>query len=99
MQTFKTYTQIVFFLAEMEIQTDLCFEDMQEIYDIMREDTYSNGIGMSVCVIVVCTYRYVITLDLCSKYDMLGHYFRFMAQILSNMTVAMHTTVVLYANI
>ena len=45
MQTFKTYTQIVFFLAEMEIQTDLCFEDMKEIYDIIREDTYSHGIG------------------------------------------------------
>ena len=99
MQTFKTYTQIVFFLAEMEIQTDLCFKDMKEIYDIIREDTYSHGIGTSVCVIVVCTYCYVITLDLCSKYDMLGHYFRFTAQILSNMTVVMHTAVVLYANI
>ena len=99
MQTFKTYTQIVFFLAEIEIQTDLCFEDMKEIYDIIREDTYSHGIGMSVCVIVVCTYCYVITLDLCTKYDMLGHYFRFAAQILSNMTVVMHNAVVLYANI
>ena len=95
----KQILKIVFFLAEMEIQTDLCLEDMKEIYDIMKEDTYTDGIGMSVCDIVVCTYNYVITLDLCSKYDVLGHYFRFVAQILNNMTVAMHTTVVLYANI
>ena len=30
------------------------------------------------CVIAVCIYRYVITFGLRSKYDMLGHYFRFM---------------------
>ena len=32
----------------------------------------------------VCIYRYVITLDLRSKYDVLGHYFRFAVQILAN---------------
>ena len=36
------------------------------------------------CIFAVCTYRYVITLDLRSKYDMLGHYFRFAVRILAN---------------
>ena len=29
-------------------------------------------------LIAVCIYRYVITFGLCSKYDVLGHYFIFM---------------------
>ena len=63
-------------------------------------------------VIAVCIYRYVITFGLRSKYDVLGHYFRFMIVLPSinkfnmtshqlNMTyVAMlHSAVVLYAKI
>ena len=34
--------------------------------------------------IAVCVYRYVITMGLCSKYDVDGQYSRFAAQILAN---------------
>ena len=51
-------------------------------------------------LIAVCIYRYVITLALHRKYDMDGHYSRFVARILLSMmersTVAMlHIAVVL----
>ena len=35
-------------------------------------------------LIVVCTYHYVITSGLHSRYDVDGHYFRFVVQILVN---------------
>ena len=36
-------------------------------------------------VIAVCIYRYVITLGLWSKYDVVGHYSRFVVRILANL--------------
>ena len=54
----------------------------------------SNDVGShvetsSICavplgIIAVCIYRYVITLDLRSKYDVDGHYSKFAARILAN---------------
>ena len=51
------------------------------------------GVGMKVCLvslIAVCIYHYVITFGLRGKYDIDGHYFRFMARILANPHMTSH---------
>ena len=35
-------------------------------------------------LIAECVYRYVITMELCRKYDVVGHYFRFAVRFLAN---------------
>ena len=41
---------------------------------MIRDEDHAKPNGLA----AVCIYRYVITFGLRSKYDVLGHYFRFM---------------------
>ena len=52
---------------------------------LLRSPQDRCGTTYIICIIIaVCIYCFVITLGLRSKYDVLGHYFRFAARILAN---------------
>ena len=49
-----------------------------------KNNEYYKDTENIVNIFAVCTYRYVISLGLWSKYDVHDHYFRFIARILAN---------------